>query len=89
MREPGEVSAAKKQANNKRVITKSRIKSTSDPIVKPVGTGKHKKVLLQEVTTNTTVKSHRNIVLSEHKGVTNLLSGVTSAGGTIEQKCQH
>ena len=85
MGEPGEVSAAKKQANNKRVITKSRIKSTADPIVKPVGTGKHKKVLLQEVTTNTTVNSHRNIVLSEHKGVTNLLSRVTSAGGTIEQ----
>ena len=79
------MSAAKKQANNKRVITKSRIKSTADPIVKPVGTGKHKKVLPQEGTTNTTVKSHRNTVPSEHKGVTNSLPGVTSAGDKKEQ----
>ena len=67
------------------MITKSRIKSTADPIVKPVGTGKHKKVLPQEVITNTAVKSHRKIVSSEYKGVTNPLSRVTSICGTIEQ----
>ena len=67
------------------MITKSRIKSTTDPIVKPVGTGKHKKVLPQEGTPNTTVKNHRNTVPSEPKGVTNSLPRVTSVCGKIEQ----
>ena len=66
------------------MITKPRIKSTTDLTVKPVGAGKHKKVSPQEVTTNTTVKNNRKIVSSEYKGVTNPLSGVTGVSGTIE-----
>ena len=67
------------------MITKSRIKSKTDPTVKPVRTGKHKKVSPQEATTITAIKSHRKTVSSEYKGVTNPLPGVTGAGGAIEQ----
>ena len=64
---------------------KPRIKSTTDPTVKPVGVGKHKKVSPQEVTTNTVIKGNRKIVSSEDKGVMNPLSGVTGVSGTTDQ----
>ena len=75
--EPGEVSAAKKQANNKRTIVKSNPKSTT----KPVTVGKHKKSSTRGEITGTTTKGERKTAPLEDTGVTSALSGGTRATG--------
>ena len=69
--EPGEVSAAKKQANNKRVITKPKAKS--DTVIRL----KQKKAQGQAEFSTITTKSGRKSASSDLQGVTKTLVGVT------------
>ena len=71
MGEPGEVSAAKKQTNNKRVITKPKAKG--ETVIRL----KHKKAQGQAEFSTITTKSGRKSASSDLKGVTKTLVGVT------------
>ena len=79
--EPGEVSAAKKQAKNRRMIPKPRSQSTTDYTARLPAIGKNKKTLQQEAAPIDVHKGDKKTTSSKYQGVTNSLAGVTKGIG--------